>query len=194
MLLPAIAQAQEASPPSVANEDVGGGGTSASTTAEAAQDVHDTTTRRGDEYHAPEEQAIVVTGFVHNRQDLLSGTSVMSGEELTRELRPTIGDTLSRLPGVSATSFGPNASRPVLRGFQGARADPHRRHRQPRRLQHQRRPCGVDQSAHRRPDGSAARTLGPAVRILGDRRRRQRRRLPRIPRRCRTRRRMSTGS
>ena len=45
----------------------------------------------------------------------------MSGEELTRSLRPTIGDTLARQPGVSATSFGPNASRPVLRGFQGER-------------------------------------------------------------------------
>jgi outer membrane receptor protein involved in Fe transport len=121
-LCPATVLAQDATtPPSVASEDVGGGGASTSTTEEAAQDVHDTTTRRGDEYHAPEEQAIVVTGFVHNRQDLLSGTSVLSGEELTRELRPTIGDTLSRLPGVSATSFGPNASRPVLRGFQGER-------------------------------------------------------------------------
>ena len=36
-------------------------------------------------------------------------------------MRPTIGETLSRQPGVSATSFGPNASRPVLRGFQGER-------------------------------------------------------------------------
>ena len=35
--------------------------------------------------------------------------------------------------------------------------DPHRRHRQPRRLQHQRRPCRRDQSADRRPDRGAAR-------------------------------------
>ena len=52
---------------------------------------------------------------------MLSGTSVVSGDELTRDLRPTIGETLARQPGVSATSFGPNASRPVLRGFQGER-------------------------------------------------------------------------
>jgi iron complex outermembrane receptor protein len=52
---------------------------------------------------------------------VLSGTSVVSGVELTRDLRPTIGETLSHQPGVSATSFGPNASRPVLRGFQGDR-------------------------------------------------------------------------
>ena len=71
--------------------------------------------------HGPEEQAIVVTGFSRNRADVLTGVSVVSGEELTRELRPTIGETLARQPGVSATSFGPNASRPVLRGFQGER-------------------------------------------------------------------------
>src|SRR3569623_2289379 len=64
---------------------------------------------------------IVVTGIRRNREDVLSGTSVGSGVELTRELRPTLGETLARQPGVSATSFGPNASRPVLRGFQGER-------------------------------------------------------------------------
>jgi iron complex outermembrane recepter protein len=72
-------------------------------------------------YHAQESQEIVVTGYARNRADILSGTSVVSGDDLAREQRPTIGDTLARLPGVSATSFGPNASRPVLRGFQGDR-------------------------------------------------------------------------
>ena len=71
--------------------------------------------------HAPEEAEIVVTGLPRSRGDILSGTSVVTGEELTRDLRPTIGETLTRQPGVSATSFGPNASRPVLRGFQGER-------------------------------------------------------------------------
>ena len=78
-------------------------------------------TGRPADYHEPESQEIVVTGYARNRADILSGTSVVSGDELAREQRPTIGDTLARLPGVSATSFGPNASRPVLRGFQGDR-------------------------------------------------------------------------
>ena len=65
---------------------------------------------------------IVVTGLLGQRQtDLLSGTSIVTGDELARDLKPTIGETLARQPGVSATSFGPNASRPVLRGFQGER-------------------------------------------------------------------------
>jgi iron complex outermembrane receptor protein len=71
--------------------------------------------------HADHTQEIIITGFSRNREDVLSGTSVVSGAELARDLRPTIGETLSRQPGVSATSFGPNASRPVLRGFQGER-------------------------------------------------------------------------
>lgn len=71
--------------------------------------------------HAPVEEDIVVTGFARRRSDVLSGVSVVGGEELSRELRPTLGETLARQPGVSATSFGPNASRPVLRGFQGDR-------------------------------------------------------------------------
>ena len=76
---------------------------------------------RAQDLHSGEEQEIVITGFLRNRVDILSGTSVVAGEELIRELRPTIGDTLARQAGVSATSFGPSASRPVLRGFQGDR-------------------------------------------------------------------------
>lgn len=65
---------------------------------------------------------IVVTGVIaRSEKDVLSGTSVISGEELTRTLKPTIGETLAHQPGVSATSFGPSASRPILRGFQGDR-------------------------------------------------------------------------
>ena len=72
-------------------------------------------------YH-DEQPNIVVTAIIPRRQgDILSGTSVLSGAELTRDLRTTIGETLARQPGVSATSFGPNASRPILRGLQGER-------------------------------------------------------------------------
>src|SRR5688572_18084447 len=70
-------------------------------------------------HHGGEE--IVVTGHLIRELDLLAGKSVMSGAELQRELRPQLGDTLAKLPGVSATSFSPGASRPVLRGFQGER-------------------------------------------------------------------------
>ena len=67
-------------------------------------------------------EEVIVTGLLQQSEtDVLQGTSVLRGQELTRSLRPTIGETLARLPGVSATSFGPSASRPILRGFQGDR-------------------------------------------------------------------------
>ena len=77
--------------------------------------------RTAPDFHSGESRDIIITGFRRERSDVLSGTSVLTGEQLTRDLRPTLGETLARQPGVSATSFGPNASRPVLRGFQGER-------------------------------------------------------------------------
>lgn len=72
-------------------------------------------------HEAPPTDIVVTAPFQRARQDALSGVSVLSGTDLTREIRATIGETLQRQPGVSSTSFGPNASRPVLRGFQGDR-------------------------------------------------------------------------
>ena len=75
---------------------------------------------QADPDHLPQE--IVVTGAVtQNRQDALSGVAVIQAAELTQALRPSIGETLEHTPGVTATSFGPTASRPVLRGLQGER-------------------------------------------------------------------------
>jgi iron complex outermembrane receptor protein len=64
---------------------------------------------------------IVVTAIGVSQLDVLAGTSVVEGVELQRNLEAQIGDVLVDLPGVSATSFSPGASRPVLRGFQGER-------------------------------------------------------------------------
>lgn len=74
-----------------------------------------------DHLHEQAQEDIIVTAPFVRDLDLLAGTSTLSGAELTRDIRPQLGDTLARLPGVSATSFSPGASRPVLRGFQGER-------------------------------------------------------------------------
>ncbi|MFC3713367.1 TonB-dependent receptor [Sphingoaurantiacus capsulatus] len=74
-----------------------------------------------DDLHEDAPEIIVTAPFSRDRQDLLTGTSVLRGEQLASDIRMQIGDTLDDLPGVSATSFGPGASRPVLRGFQGER-------------------------------------------------------------------------
>lgn len=75
----------------------------------------------GDGHTPPSAQIVVTAPFQRDRLDILSGVSVVQGEELAQALRSTLGETLDRFPGVSATSFGPNASRPVLRGLQGDR-------------------------------------------------------------------------
>lgn len=81
--------------------------------AQTAVDAH------GD--HGSDPDLVVTAIIARNQTDVLAGTSVVAGDELARDVRPTIGETLTRQAGVSATSFGPNASRPVLRGFQGER-------------------------------------------------------------------------
>ncbi len=72
-----------------------------------------------DDFHS--DEAIIVTAPYGKRLDILAGTSAIAGAELAAQARGQIGDTLTKLPGVSATSFTPGASRPVLRGFQGGR-------------------------------------------------------------------------
>jgi iron complex outermembrane recepter protein len=71
--------------------------------------------------HHEESEEIIVTGNYVRDLSLLSGATVLTGPDLIRDMRSQLGDTLARLPGVSATSFSPGASRPVLRGFQGER-------------------------------------------------------------------------
>jgi iron complex outermembrane receptor protein len=82
----------------------------------------DAPARNGQDHDQPNQEIVVTGTRARATADVLGGTAILANEELTRELRPTIGETLASQPGVSATSFGPNASRPVLRGFTGDRA------------------------------------------------------------------------
>jgi iron complex outermembrane recepter protein len=72
-----------------------------------------------DDFH--KDEGIVVTAPYFERLDLLAGTSSLSGEELAAETKGQIGEMLTKQPGLSATSFGPGASRPIIRGSQGNR-------------------------------------------------------------------------
>jgi iron complex outermembrane receptor protein len=53
--------------------------------------------------------------------EMVIPVSVLSGRELSLKRESTLGDTLNGIPGVSATHFGPNASRPVIRGLDAER-------------------------------------------------------------------------
>lgn len=85
------------------------------------QPAEEQPSRADDHVHEDQGEAIVVTATGLRDLNILAGTATLSGSDLVRDMRGQIGDTLTRLPGVSATSFSPGASRPVLRGFQGER-------------------------------------------------------------------------
>jgi len=99
-----------------------GGTDSTATTTNAATEAP-TPGSAEDAHHPREEHSddIVVTGVRRRTQDALGGISVLDAADLTREVRPSIGETLARQPGVTSTSFGPQASAPVLRGLSGDR-------------------------------------------------------------------------
>ena len=109
---PAVAQSASGGTDATNTRQDGGSGTVSTSSRQPVV--------RGD-VPAVRSDIIVTAPVARSERDVLQGTSVLSGEALTRDLRPTIGETLTRLPGVSATSFGPSASRPILRGFQGER-------------------------------------------------------------------------
>lgn len=56
-----------------------------------------------------------------NSDELVVPVSTLNGRELSLKRESTLGDTLDGIPGVSATHFGPNASRPVIRGLDAER-------------------------------------------------------------------------
>lgn len=79
-----------------------------------------TTVVADDDFHTTDEDIVVTAPYVRSL-DLFGTIGVVEGDELARQIRGQIGETLTGQPGVSATSFTPGASRPVLRGFQGER-------------------------------------------------------------------------
>ncbi len=91
------------------------------TAAEAAQPAAEP----DDDLHNRQIDAageIIVSTAGLKQLDLLAGTSVLDIADVQRDAATgQIGDLLAKLPGVSATSFAPGSSRPVLRGQQGER-------------------------------------------------------------------------
>ena len=108
----AAQQAQTSNQPTLVDPNAASGGS----------DVEKPTPGDAAKAHPDEDQAIVVTGAKRGAGDILGGVSVLDEEELTHDMRPSLGDTLADLPGVGASSFGPSSSRPILRGEQGDRA------------------------------------------------------------------------
>jgi iron complex outermembrane receptor protein len=59
--------------------------------------------------------------FRRNEVDVAQSTTVLGGQALLLKQHATLGETLANETGMSATSFGPGASRPIIRGLGGDR-------------------------------------------------------------------------
>lgn len=77
---------------------------------------------QSDRQHGEQDPEIIVTApYARDKRLVATAISVLSGTELQRQTRSSIGETLARQPGVTSSFFGPNASRPILRGLDNER-------------------------------------------------------------------------
>ena len=74
-------------------------------------------------HHLTELSAVKVTAspLQNDAESLARPVAVLTGEELDARKGATLGDTISRMPGVQTTYFGPGVGRPVIRGQEGPR-------------------------------------------------------------------------
>jgi len=66
-------------------------------------------------------QQVTVTGNALGNAEGIQAVQILQGEELMINGQSTLGETLALTPGVSSSYFGPNASRPIIRGMDGDR-------------------------------------------------------------------------
>jgi len=69
----------------------------------------------------PAASTVTITGNPLGSRTLAQPSHVLTGEGLAVRRSGTLGETLDGLPGVSASAFGPQSSRPVIRGLDGDR-------------------------------------------------------------------------
>ena len=89
---------------------------SAATTAATAQGEPN-----DDSYVVNDEIVVTATPIPKPVDELTAHVSVLDDADLQQQLRPTLGETLRREPGVSSTGFAPGSSRPIIRGLGGER-------------------------------------------------------------------------
>ena len=64
-----------------------------------------------------DEVVVTANRFDQTLFQQVQPATVLKGRDLQLKIQPTLGETLNNQPGVSSTSFGPGASRPVVRGL-----------------------------------------------------------------------------
>jgi iron complex outermembrane recepter protein len=69
----------------------------------------------------PTLKDVIVIGNPLGSTEIIAPSTVVTPTDLVLKAKSTLGETLDALPGVSSTYFGPNASRPIIRGQDGDR-------------------------------------------------------------------------
>ncbi|MEH6493074.1 TonB-dependent receptor [Halopseudomonas sp.] len=64
---------------------------------------------------------ISASALGESAEDMIQPSAVLQGDDWVGQRETALGDSLESLPGVRASGFGPGASRPVIRGLDGAR-------------------------------------------------------------------------
>ena len=75
-------------------------------------------------HHEPAELDKVIikaSPLAGTAEDLARPVEVLAGEKLDEAKANSLGETVSKLPGVQSSYFGPGVGRPIVRGFDGAR-------------------------------------------------------------------------
>ena len=67
------------------------------------------------------QEVASVSAETRSQFDAFQPTTVLSGQELTKQLESSLGATLDNQPGIASRSFGSAPSRPVIRGLDGDR-------------------------------------------------------------------------
>lgn len=76
----------------------------------------------GDRHVKDLDKVLVTASPLRDTADALSKPAeVLAGERLDENRAASLGETLSSLPGVQSSNFGPGVGRPVLRGMDGPR-------------------------------------------------------------------------
>lgn len=79
--------------------------------------------RHSGDDHIKELKGLVVTASALNdtAETLSKPTEVLAGERLDENRAASLGETVSSIPGVQSSNFGPGVGRPIIRGLDGPR-------------------------------------------------------------------------
>jgi iron complex outermembrane receptor protein len=68
-----------------------------------------------------EEVTVTASAEARTASEIAQPVDILEGQELQRQIQPSLGETLAKQPGVTSTFFGQGASRPIIRGLGGDR-------------------------------------------------------------------------